>query len=488
MNHPSRPLKSLLYAEWFLLGIAFFHQWWWPADALSILLTRKLATEAPRNEHHVIMGADQPIVIVIAICLCSIWIFLWKSPKSNKWYLRGIAANLLIGVTIVPIAGLFPDCIPEIAFGLFSVGFSLFTLLGSLHLPTVTMNKWLYLIWELLLIWPTFIAGQQLSGSHNPNFEILLILHLIAIIRACKMCNDCLQWWQAGILFSSYHSLSILLLSNWPQIMRDFNQFVTLTPADTRNAVHGMAFNLSATFTLLVALAVLWVNALMAERRNRQQLAMANEQLRQYADQIADRATLSERNRIAREIHDSLGHALTAQSIQLENALLFVGSDVNRATGFLNQAQELSRTALNDVRQSVAKLRHNPLAGRQLCVAIDQLVQDLQENNLHVNVDQFPDLDLSIEVKMAIYRIIQESLTNISKHSQSNQVDLQFQVRDSLLEIRIIDHGKGFNPSQNTTGFGLQGMQERAAAINALLKIDSIPGQGCRIELLLPLK
>jgi signal transduction histidine kinase len=123
-----------------------------------------------------------------------------------------------------------------------------------------------------------------------------------------------------------------------------------------------------------------------------------------------------------------------------------------------------------------------------LAVAIDRLVRDLQEKDLQVNADRFPSLDLSIEVEMAIYRIVQESLTNISKHSRADRVDVQFQVRDSQLEIKISDNGRGFDPALNTTGFGLQGMQERATAIDSLLKIDSSPGQGCKIKLLLPLK
>ena len=181
-----------------------------------------------------------------------------------------------------------------------------------------------------------------------------------------------------------------------------------------------------------------WVNALLAERQSRQQLALANEQLRQYAEQVADRATLSERNRIAREIHDSIGHALTAQSIQLENALLFVESDPERATGFLDRARQLSRTALTEVRQSVAKLRQNPLESRQMAVVVDRLVRELQHKNLHVNADSFPQLDLSLEIEIVIYRIIQESFTNISKHSQADRVDLQFQVQNSVLELQIM--------------------------------------------------
>jgi signal transduction histidine kinase len=492
MNRLTHPLKSLLYAEWFLLAIAFFHQWWWPADALSILLNRKLGDlQPPELPPHPLTLEEtiaEKIGIILIICLCLGWLWLWRLPKINKWYISAIGLNFLLDVTIMSIGNIQPAWIPQLALCLFFTGFSLFILLGSLDLPTVTINKWLYTIGELLLIWPIFVAGQELSPSKSINFELLLILHLVAIIRSCMLFDGRNRWIAVGVLFCSYHLVSISLLHNWPQIMQEFSQSVTLTPADTRDAMNAMVFNISVTFTLLVGLAVLWVNALTAERQSRQQLALANEQLRQYADQIADRATLLERNRIAREIHDSLGHALTAQTIQLENALLFIESDVSRATGFLDRAQQLSQTALMEVRQSVAKLRHHPLEGQQLSVAIERLVQDLQEKNLHVNADRFPPLYLSIEVEMAIYRIIQESFTNISKHSQADSIDLQFKLKDFHLEIQIIDNGRGFEPAQNTTGFGLQGMQERAISIDALFTIDSSPNQGCKIKLLLPLR
>jgi hypothetical protein len=137
------PLKSLLYAEWFLLAIAFFHQWWWPADALSILLNRKLSIENPQGDIRIAIGSEQTAAIVII--LCSIWILLlWKLPKINKWYLGGLLLNLLINITVFSIGTIFPDRVPQLALILFFGGFSLFTLLGSLRLPTTTIDKWLY--------------------------------------------------------------------------------------------------------------------------------------------------------------------------------------------------------------------------------------------------------------------------------------------------------------------------------------------------------
>ena len=115
-----------------------------------------------------------------------------------------------------------------------------------------------------------------------------------------------------------------------------------------------------------------WVltDVLLREYKSQQQLAKAREQLRQYALKAEDRATVHERNRIAREIHDSVGHVLTAQAIQLSNAIAFWQSDPPKAHQFLIESRESVRTALKDIRHSVSTLRSDPLQGKKLEKAI----------------------------------------------------------------------------------------------------------------------
>ena len=107
-------------------------------------------------------------------------------------------------------------------------------------------------------------------------------------------------------------------------------------------------------------------DVLLREYKSQQQLAKAREQLRQYALKAEDRATVHERNRIAREIHDSVGHVLTAQAIQLSNAIAFWQSDPPKAHQFLIESRESVRTALKDIRHSVSTLRSDPLQGKKL--------------------------------------------------------------------------------------------------------------------------
>jgi signal transduction histidine kinase len=257
-----------------------------------------------------------------------------------------------------------------------------------------------------------------------------------------------------------------------------------MPPPNTVNFI----LNNAITFALTLTFVLLLVNAVLAERRSRQELAVAHEQLRQYALRIENQATLQERNRIAREIHDSLGHALTAQTIQLENALLLLPSNVDKAIEFLQQVKQLGYQALQEVSRSVATLRADPLRGKSLENAIHNLIRDFSSATTLT-----PECKISLtspvtsEVGTAIYRILQEALTNISKHSAATQVTVQLQTQAGRISLLVEDNGKGFYPEQNTTGFGLQGMRERATALGGNFNIISKQGAGCRIQVSIPI-
>ena len=232
----------------------------------------------------------------------------------------------------------------------------------------------------------------------------------------------------------------------------------------------------------------------MYTRQSREELEATHEQLtntlaqlRQYAVRIEDQATLQERNRIAREIHDGLGHTLAAQTIQINNSLLFWNSDQDKALTFLKQAKQLGSEALLEVRKSVSVLRSTPLQGQSLETAIDTLLKSFQQMT-DMNASKMIQLPLSLppDINTMLYRIVQESLTNIHKHAQATQVDIGLYQRGGLICLTIDDNGKGFHPTQNTTGFGLQGMRERAIALGGQFTIQSQPGNGCRVSVALP--
>ena len=240
-------------------------------------------------------------------------------------------------------------------------------------------------------------------------------------------------------------------------------------------------------FTILLFIQVL-LKALLSEQQSRQELAIAHQQLREYAAKIEDIVTLEERNRIAREIHDSLGHYLTVLNINLEAAWKLLGTEPEEAKNFLAEAKQQGSQALKEVRQSVSALRQNPLQNANLNESISLLIAEFYKTTnilprQKINISPY----LSSEVKITVYRIIQESLTNIYKYANATDIEILVYQETDYLYLKIVDNGNGFNLAENTTGFGLQSMQERILALGGTLQIVTEPQQGCKILVKIPL-
>jgi signal transduction histidine kinase len=316
---------------------------------------------------------------------------------------------------------------------------------------------------------------------------------LIVVIRACLLFS-----WRGriAIAVAAYVSFLSLEIMIWLRIS-PFGiplgkplppPLRRLPPEELRGVIFGLTFNSVLLFGLVLTFVLLLVGAMLAEHQSRAKLTLANRRLRQYALQIGDRATLEERNRIAREIHDSVGHYLTAQSIQLENAALFLERDLQKAANHLHQARQLGKEALQNIRHSIATLRDRPLAATSLTEALDKLVTEFQMNTgIAISTELNLMADLAPEAKIAVYRIAQEALTNIAKHSQATQANLYLAEIANRIYLKVKDNGCGFNLVENTTGFGLQGMQERTAALGGKLEIFSQLGKGCEIRVEIPI-
>ncbi|NEQ24262.1 MAG: sensor histidine kinase [Microcoleus sp. SIO2G3] len=345
------------------------------------------------------------------------------------------------------------------------------------------LDKVLYTGWQFGLLFLTFLLNSR------PGFFPLL--GLILVIRSCLIFKQLGRLSVAGLVFISFLLMVFVrspfgrnaMLSPRPHPPRH-----APVPESVASTILTLQLNTAVTFGLALLFILLLVNALLAERQSREKLLLANEQLRQYALRIEDQATLQERNRIAREIHDALGHALTAQSIQLENAQLFLPPDAEKTASFLQEAKQLGSRALQEVRRSISTLRADPLRGQSLETAIAKAVNEFHQTS-GIQPDSRIQLSQPIptEISTALYRISQESLTNIYKHSAATQVSIDLRESPEAIQLQINDNGQGFNPERNTTGFGLQGMRERTAVLGGQFFLASQPGQGCRITVLIPL-
>ncbi|HEY9608854.1 response regulator [Allocoleopsis sp.] len=231
---------------------------------------------------------------------------------------------------------------------------------------------------------------------------------------------------------------------------------------------------------------------LQAQNRQLQQtqaeLLQALEQERSLLRRIEEMAAIEERNRIAREIHDSLGHALTALNVQLQAVASLLTTDPAQAQSFLTQAQRLGKTAMQEVRQSVRTLRADERAEQPLEDAIADLAEEFRQvtgitpTTCIQLTERLPSL-----VSKTLYRVVQEGLTNIYKYAKATQVQIQLVTTGDRVCLTIEDNGKGFNCEQKMTGFGLQGMRERVAALDGDFHLTAKPGAGCQIEVELPL-
>jgi signal transduction histidine kinase len=216
------------------------------------------------------------------------------------------------------------------------------------------------------------------------------------------------------------------------------------------------------------------------------ELQTANTRLREYAAQVEELATIQERNRLAREIHDSLGHYLTVINVQLEAAQALVTDDPPRATTALRKAQSLAQEGLADVRRSVAALRAAPNDGRPLPEALGQLVAETRAAGIltHLEVLGQPRA-LAAQTEQTLYRAAQEALTNVRKHARASRADLTLDYAQAD-RLRLVIQDNGIGAAETAGGFGLLGLRERAALVGGSLAVQSAPGQGFRVEIEAP--
>jgi signal transduction histidine kinase len=204
------------------------------------------------------------------------------------------------------------------------------------------------------------------------------------------------------------------------------------------------------------------------------------------AAQVAAMAAANERTRVARDIHDSLGHHLTAASVQLEKAATFRDREPDAAAQALADARQSVRFALEDVRLSVAALRDgSPFS---LATSVDALVRGLRSENVTVELSITGSEDgFARPVLVALYRAAQEAVTNARRHAAANAVSVRVDLDDAGGRLLVADDGRGFDPgAPDRGGFGLRGLRERLDLVGGSLGVESAPGGGTRLTVSVP--
>jgi len=240
---------------------------------------------------------------------------------------------------------------------------------------------------------------------------------------------------------------------------------------------------------LMLVLAL--IVAVLADRQRRQirELQDAQVQLRNHADTIEQLAVSRERNRMARDLHDTLAHSLAALSIQLQAIRSAIECDPKAAATLADEAIAQARSGLQESRNAIQALRSDPLASLGLIGSIRGELLSLEARtglSCEMTVSG-ESIDLSNSDELTIYRICEEALRNIERHATAAHVVVRLEYGDDTSVLLVEDDGQGFEPAgQGVDSFGLAGMRERAAIAGGDLTVQSAPGKGTVVRLVIP--
>src|SRR6185503_5435116 len=187
-----------------------------------------------------------------------------------------------------------------------------------------------------------------------------------------------------------------------------------------------------------------------------------------------------ERNRMARELHDTVAHTLSGLTVQLETVMAYWHVDATAAQAMLDKSLEATRSGLHETRRALKSLRASPLDDLGLSLALRRLVESAARRaNLALDLslpEQIPFL--SPDVEQAIYRVAQEAVANVTHHANAKNLKVHLTSNGQEISLLVCDDGRGFKerPGENADHFGLPGMRERAQLVGGKLTVDSQPG------------
>ncbi|MCI8297141.1 MAG: sensor histidine kinase [Lachnospiraceae bacterium] len=263
--------------------------------------------------------------------------------------------------------------------------------------------------------------------------------------------------------------------------MIPWEQFLTAYGASTQAFLRG---TLSVFSSMNLVLFILYMTMLIqGEYREREriqnlndQLEEANQKLKEYAAEAEKNAEMRERNRLAREIHDTLGHALTGIVAGIDASLTMLDIAPEAAKQQLMKIGEVARQGITDVRRSVSKLRPDALEKFDLERAVTKLLEDTSAaSGAEITFDhQVTPLKFHEDEEEAIYRVVQEATTNAIRHGHATKIHIAISKVGQWLTITVKDNGTGCGAVEE--GFGLKHMQERLELLNGSLSYDGRDG------------
>lgn len=261
--------------------------------------------------------------------------------------------------------------------------------------------------------------------------------------------------------------------------------FVTHHRADN---APGWTIEIAGYAGVALALVLAAIQHANSARTAYEALALAHAELRRHVDRVGEVSALRERERIALQIHDSLGHELTTLAIHLEAAQTLVYEDHCSAASYLSRAHAMSLQTLAAVRRSVRNISSDPLEQDALDTAIRRLCERFGRMS-GIELTVFPNRlpVLSPSETTHVVNIVREALTNVARHAGAKRIVVRAETAPGQLTMQVQDDGRGFDPRSNESGQGLRGMHSRAREIGATIEIRTNPSAGCTVHLVVPL-
>ncbi len=220
-----------------------------------------------------------------------------------------------------------------------------------------------------------------------------------------------------------------------------------------------------------------------------QQLNNMARQLQDLLHRRQDMAVSEERNRLARDLHDSSKQQALAASLELGTALTLFDSDPKNAKKHLAEADSLVDSVRKELTDLVHELRPQTLDGLDFSEALKEFALDWsQRSGIEMNINIEGAKELSLEIRETLFRILQEALANVARHSSARITDVNLDYRTGLITLTIKDDGCGFDPGIQQGGIGLKSMRERAEVLGGSFRVVSAPGKGTLLEVSLPVK
>ena len=337
---------------------------------------------------------------------------------------------------------------------------------------------------EILLM---LVIFSVLHSSYNG----LILLVFADIFYGSKEFNSSKdkKYWFSFIILS----FSMLLLSNYDLMslfikLPSLDTYIRFYPESVRLLLlFGKNFLYSLNIVVFMISLLFYILSAITERhRIEEELRMAsqaNRELNSYLALSEKIAEDRERKRIAREIHDTLGHALTGISAGIDAVKVLVDIDTNRAKEQLNNVSVVVRDGIRDVRGSLNKMRPGALENNTLKEALIKIIREYEAiSNLEIHLRyEWDNIDLDIAKEDIVFRVIQESITNSVRHGHAKTIWIELLEEEEAYVMTIQDDGIGFDELRY--GYGLKQMQERLMIIGGSVRFENRDGFYTHIEI-----